>query len=864
MALMNHLVLRRLLLIVAVYFITGKAGLLLPSIAPNVTLIWLPSGIAVAVLMRWGYQCWPAIMIGAFLVDGSQSAFAHPWAYVSIAVGSTLSPFITTWILRYFKFSGKLSHIKDIALMAFAGLAGTLVAATIGVASLVSAGIFPQESASQNWLVWWAGDTMGVLLVLPTLLNFSKNKLNQLCRERGKFILSAVFTFLLQLVIFKFVPTVSAQFMLLAFLLLPMVMWVTMRFGLMGASILVLGISIIAISTAANASGPFSHANPHQTAIELWVFMSTLSLVVLMISALRAEWDAIEQAMLSSEIKLRAVIDGALDAIVTIDENGHLQEFNPAAERIFGYTREQVIGRPLAEVIIPPAQRHAHAIGHRKFIATGKKNIFNKRLEMNAIRADGSEFPVELTITSVDNMGLPLVTGFIRDITERKQAEQEIRNLAFFDALTGLPNRRLLQDRLEQALVSSGRTLQYGAVIFIDLDNFKALNDTRGHALGDILLIEIARRLSECVRADDTVARLGGDEFVLVLENLSDDLTQSIAQAKLLAEKIQATINQPYYLQEIEHHHTSSIGISLFQGVDIAAQELLKRSDTAMYQAKSAGRNTFVFFDPNMQAALEKRSRIEAEMRKALVQHEFEVYYQPQVDEQSRIIGAELLIRWMQPEHGLVMPMEFIPLAEETSLIIPIGHWVLRQACEQLKVWQSRPEKQQLTLSVNVSAVQFRQASFVDDVAAMLVETGISPSLLKLELTESTVLDNLNDTVRKMMALRAIGVRLSMDDFGTGYSSLAYLKQLPFSQVKIDKSFVRDIVEDANDAAIVQAIVAISKSLEINVIAEGVETKSQLDFLVEYGCRQFQGYFFARPLPLNEFEQFFHKTNQAE
>ena len=265
-----------------------------------------------------------------------------------------------------------------------------------------------------------------------------------------------------------------------------------------------------------------------------------------------------------------------------------------------------------------------------------------------------------MTITSIDNIGLPLVTGFIRDITERKQAEQEIRNLAFFDALTNLPNRRLLQDRLEQALISSSRSLQYGAVIFIDLDNFKALNDTRGHALGDLLLVEIARRLSDCVRADDTVARLGGDEFVLVLENISDDLTQAIAKAKQLAEKIQVVINQPYYLQEIEHHHTSSIGICLFQGVEQTAEELLQRSDTAMYQAKSRGRNTFVFFDPQMQAALEKRSRIEAEMRKAITNNEFQIYYQPQVDAHAQVFGVELLIRWMQPEHGLVMPNDFI------------------------------------------------------------------------------------------------------------------------------------------------------------------------------------------------------------
>lgn len=854
MPLLNSLRLRRLLVITLVYFIMGKLGLLIPNLSPGVTMIWLPSGIAVAALMRWGYFYWPAIFVGAFLADGSQTGFAYFWVYCGIGVGSTVAALLTTWLLKRFKFSPTLNHIRDIALMAlFAGL-GTVIAATFGIGSLVMGGIIPTTEISESWMIWWAGDTVGVLLALPTLLNVSKDKLKQLWKQSTHYVFWVGLVFTLQLLIFRFIHPDSWQFMLLAFIVLPLVIWVTMRFGLIGAALLVLGLSVISVWSAADGQGPFSQPDPHQTALELWVFMSTMSLVVFLITVLQAEWQASEKALRSSEAKLRAVIEGALDAIVTIDENGHLVEFNPAAERIFGYQRAQVIGRPLAEVIIPPQHRKAHAAGLSHYVATGEKKMFDRRLELTAVRSDGSEFPVELTITSLDNSGFPLMTGFIRDITERKQAEQEIRNLAFFDALTTLPNRRLLLDRLEQALNASNRTQMHGAVIFIDLDNFKALNDTRGHAVGDLLLIEVAQRLRQCVRAEDTVARLGGDEFVILLEDLSTDITQSLAQVKLVSEKVQAAINQPYSLQNFEHHNSSSIGISTFCGNDVSPDDLLKRSDTAMYQAKNAGRNTLMFFDPAMQANLEKRISLEAQLRIALAQNQFRAYFQPQLNSERNIFGAELLIRWEHPQHGLILPMEFIPIAEDTGLIVPIGHWVLQQACEQIRAWQTLPQAQNLRLAVNVSARQFKQRNFVDELTALIVKTGANPELLELELTESTLLDNVEDTVKKMFALRAVGVHFSMDDFGTGYSSLSYLKQLPLTQVKIDKSFVRDIAIDANDAAIVQAIIGMSQTLGLSVIAEGVETEAQFDLLREYGCRQFQGYMFAKPAPLENLE----------
>ncbi len=845
--------LNRLIIVALAYFATGKLGLLIPYVGSHVSLIWLPTGIAVAALLRWGYGCWPAIYIGAFLVNLTVSGSIV--LSVSIAIGNTLGPLFTAWMLKRFHFSNHLNRPHDVILMVLAAANGMLLSATGGVASLYLLDGLPIETAPLAWSIWWIGDAVGVLLVLPFLLNVSKVEILRLWEQRAIYLLWCGVASALEWGIFQYVSHASGQFMLLAFIVLPLVIWSAMRFGITGASLAVLGLSMIAVWSTFNAQGPFYQLETHQGIFALWVFMSTLALVALMITVLQSERTKSEVAARNSEVQLRAVIDAALDAIVTIDESGHLVEFNPAAERMFGYTKDQVIGRPLAEVIIPPSMRAAHIAGHRRFAATGEKHILDRRLELTGMRADGSEFPVELTITSLRDKGLPFVTGFMRDISERKQAEQEIRNLAFFDSLTGLPNRRLLIDRLQQAFATSARSRSYGAVLFIDLDNFKSLNDSRGHDIGDLLLMEVAQRLRQCVRAEDTVSRLGGDEFVVVLEELSVDLQQAINQAKSVSEKISEVVSHPYQLQAIEHHISCSIGIGFFCGNDMPIDELMKRSDTAMYQAKAAGRNTMRIFDPTMQAALEKRIELEAQLRVALQHKQLQLCYQVQVNEEKRIFGAEILLRWDHPRYGMMLPSEFIPVAEESGLIIPIGHWVLKSACEQIKLWHSKMKAEDIQLAVNVSARQFRHPDFVNEVSGLLAETGADPNLLKLELTESVVLDNIDDAVQKMHALRQLGVRFSMDDFGTGYSSLAYLKLLPLSQVKIDQSFVRDIAIDPNDAAIVKTIIGMSQSLGLDVIAEGVEQEAQFDLLKDYGCRKFQGYLFSKPLVLESMER---------
>lgn len=441
----------------------------------------------------------------------------------------------------------------------------------------------------------------------------------------------------------------------------------------------------------------------------------------------------------------------------------------------------------------------------------------------------------------------------LRTRNERTAAERRIEHLAFYDPLTELPNRRLLMDRLDRAMTGSARTQHMGALLFIDLDNFKMLNDTCGHDVGDRLLIEVAHRLATCVRDGDTISRLGGDEFVVMLEGLSERPQEAAAQAQVIGEKVLTTLNQSYVMGARTHHSTPSIGATLFAGNENSVDDLLKQADIAMYQAKSAGRNTLRFFDPDMQAALAARADMETAMRQGIQSRQFVLHYQAQVHGQLGIVGAEALLRWNHPTRGLVSPAQFIPLAEETGLILPLGQWVLEEACERLAAWSRDPHYRDLYLSVNVSARQFHQTDFVDRVRYALLSTGAPATRLKLELTESLVLDNISDTIAKMHQLKALGVSFSMDDFGTGYSSLSYLTRLPLNQLKIDQSFVHNLPDSPNDALVVQAIITLAQSLGLDVIAEGVGTEAQRQFLDQHGCPIYQGYLFSEPVSQEAF-----------
>ncbi|HZW24902.1 MAG TPA: EAL domain-containing protein [Gallionella sp.] len=568
--------------------------------------------------------------------------------------------------------------------------------------------------------------------------------------------------------------------------------------------------------------------------------------------------DVTERYAMEQMLRLKdSALDAAANAMLITDPAGHIVWVNKAFTNLTGYAADEAVGHTPRD--LAKSGQHDELFYRQLWDTVLTGHVW--RGELVNRRRDGSLYDEEMTITPVlDEAGQ--ITHFIavkQDISERKKAEQEIHNLAFYDALTGLPNRRLLIDRLGKAVSAAARSMHYGALMFVDLDHFKTLNDLHGHDAGDLLLVEVAHRITACIREQDSAARLGGDEFVVMLEDLSGEIDDAVQHAEVVAEKIRAALGQPYRIarpsgEAIEHRCTSSIGVTLFRNHRDSVEDLLKWADMAMYQAKLTGRNAIRFFDPAMQASVEARAALEADLRAALEAGQFRLYYQVQVDAARLACGAEALLRWEHPQRGLVSPLQFIPLAEETGLILPIGLWVLDSACAQLKAWQDDETMRGLQLAINVSAKQFRQAGFVGQVQDAVRRSGIDPRLLKLELTESMALENVEDTIAKMSELKQFGVSFSMDDFGTGYSSLQYLKQLPLAQIKIDQSFVRDIATDSNDAVIVQTIIAMSEALGLSVIAEGVETEAQWAFLDSHGCGAYQGYLFGRPLPLAQFE----------
>ena len=687
-----------------------------------------------------------------------------------------------------------------------------------------------------------------------------------------------------------------------------------------------------------------------------------------------------EMALRESVTRAESLIDSALDGVISVDQHNRIICWNQQAMYIFGYSLKQALGRDVAELIVPPAYREAYRQDMAQFIKTGISRIVNTRTEVVAMRSDDSEFPMELSISAVEQQEGYFFNAYVRDITDRKQAENalriaatvfeaqegiiitdansailrtnqavsnitgytekeligknprilssgrhgadfyaamwknineiglwegeiwnrrksgeiypehltissvkdssgrvanyvatltditmsqaaadKIKYLAFYDPLTCLPNRLLFRDRLILAFASSQRNDHYGALLFIDMDNFKNLNDTLGHGMGDLLLQQVAKRLKACVREGDTIARLGGDEFVVVLEDLSKSINEAAIQVEAVGNKILVAFSQPYHLSTHNYNNTASIGIALFKGQQQAIDELLKQADIAMYSAKASGRNTLRFFDQHMQDSIANRVGLERDLKLALAKNQLILYYQPQVEANQQIIGAEALIRWHHPQRGLVSPVDFIPLAEETGLILPIGYWILETACAQIKQWEGSEPTRHIKIAVNVSARQFRQSDFVEQVRQILQSTAINPKNLKLELTETIVLDDIDETIKKMNELHKFGVSFSIDDFGTGYSSLSYLSRLPLDQLKIDQSFVFNIGVKNSDAVIVQTIIGMAKNLDMEVIAEGVETEAQREFLELNGCTQYQGYLFSKPVPIEQFEALLKK-----
>lgn len=562
--------------------------------------------------------------------------------------------------------------------------------------------------------------------------------------------------------------------------------------------------------------------------------------------------DITESKHAEQELRIAAVAFEAQEGIMITNADKVILRVNQAFTNITGYSSEELIGQ-MPQLF--KSGRHNAAFYAEMWECVNRTGSWQG--EIWDRRKNGDIYPKWITITAVKDCN-GVVTHYVglhTDISERKASEEEIKLLAFYDPLTGLPNRRLLLDRLQQALATSSRNNKYGALLFIDLDNFKSLNDNLGHDMGDILLQQVAHRLITCVREGDTVSRQGGDEFVIMLEDLSDHSEEAAAKAKTIGEKILLSLNQAYQLNNHEYKNTPSIGITLFINHQHSINTLLKRADIAMYGAKAAGRNTLRFFNREMHEIVTERAALEADLRFALSKNQFQLYFQRQERQDGSVIGAEVLLRWKHPERGFVAPAEFIPLAEEIGIIVPIGLWVLEATRAQLERWEAHEQTRHLQLAINVSARQFHKTEFTEQVCTVLKKTAFNAVRLKLEFTESLVFEDINDTIAKMQKLKEFGVSFSMDDFGTGYSSLTYLTQLPFDQLKIDQSFVRNIGIKPTDTVIVQTIIGMAKNLGMEIVAEGVETQEQRKFLELHGCHIYQGDLIGKAMPLAEFER---------
>ncbi len=622
-------------------------------------------------------------------------------------------------------------------------------------------------------------------------------------------------------------------------------------------SALIMGIAISSMHYTGMAAAKFK-PHHHQLSLSGPTFDSTLlaysigigMLIILgMVFISTFIEKRFESQSIESERKFRSVIESANDAIILADSKGAIISWNKGAQFIFGYQDKEVLGKKL-QIIIPERFREAHQKGMKRYLSTGEPRVIGKTVELQGLRKDGDEFPIELSLATWQEEGNFYFSSIIRDITERKQAEEKINQMVYRDHLTGLPNRHLLNDRLTQALDQANENKHIIGIMFIDLDRFKFVNDTLGHAVGDHLLIEVAKRIQACVGKMDTVCRQGGDEFIVLLPNTtSEDVTKS-------AQKIVDLFSHTIVLNEDEMFVTPSIGIALYPSDGRDIETLIKNADTAMYRVKEQGKNSFQFYTPDMNEMVSKKMQLEIGLRKALKRDEFMIHYQPQVDVNSgELIGLEALIRWQHPEWGTISPADFIPLAEETGLIIPIGEWVLYEACLQNKSWQNKGFPP-VRIAVNISSRQFQQSNLVGMVSKTLKETGLDSKYLELELTESIIQDS-KHAISTMHQLKEMGIHLSIDDFGTGYSSLSYLKTFPIDTLKIDQTFTSNIFTDLKDASLVDTIINMAHNLDLKVIAEGVETLEQLHFLQQRQCNEAQGYFFSRPISAEEMSTVF-------
>ena len=867
----------RLLGVAVVYGLLAHVSVTYFTLNSRVSVVWLPGGFALAVVLLYGRRFAWSVLLGevvGILFRDSPLSVAVP-----IGAGNALAALFSLGLLtRIGSFDKRVQKLRDYVLVvAVAGTLGSLLSALVGTSTLWLHAMVPGADFANCVMTWWVSDVLGIALVTPLLLVWHQPPVGWTARGRLlEIALVSILVFLVGQVLFAgWFASVLAPYTR-GYLLFLAVAIATPRGGRHCMVLLLVMIALQAVPAVMTGTGFFAEEDPQIRLVNFWLYLLSLSGFGMAGATYFSELRIVQTKLAEREQSYYRQFLDSNAVMLMLGRDGRILDANKAALAFYGYeSREEMLALRIFDISCRSEQQIKDTLSE---LSHDVGRLFESRHR----RADGTVRDVSVSSSPVVHNEQAALHEIITDITDRKRAEAEIESLAFFDPLTRLPNRRLLLDRLRQAVAASSRSHQQGALLFIDLDHFKALNDNHGHEKGDQLLQQTAQRLSDCVRVGDTVARLGGDEFVVMLKDLSPNDAEAAAQVEAVGAKVLAALKQPYMLGNVEHQGSGSVGIALFgghrvvtrsrpapleadagngQGSDNAVEtvsersessvdELFKRADMALYQAKSMGRNTVCFFDPSMQAAVAARHALEVDLRVGLQQDQLVLLYQAQVNVYGQLTGAEVLVRWQHPVRGMVSPAQFIPLAEESGLIVPLGHWVLKTACKQLALWAQEAHTADLTLSVNVSARQFHQPEFVQEVQAVLQATGAPARRLKLELTESMLVDDVDDIIAKMMTLKASGVGFSLDDFGTGYSSLSYLKRLPLDQLKIDQTFVRDALTDTNDAVIAKTIVALGKSLGLNVIAEGVETQAQRDFLAQHGCYAYQGYFFGRPGPV--------------
>jgi diguanylate cyclase (GGDEF)-like protein/PAS domain S-box-containing protein len=831
-----------ILLLASVYFAAGRFGLTLAFVNVSATPVWPPAGIAVAALLIFGYRVWPGIFLGALLVNATTAdSFI---ASVMIAAGNTLSGLFGTYLINRFAGGARVfEHVGNIFRFILIAIASTTVSASIGVASLLLNGLALWDQADSIWLTWWLGDATGGLIVTSVLTlwyNTGVSWNRRLALEASLWLASLV---VVGFAVFGGWLPFGLDMYPLEFLVLPLIIWSAFRLGRRGATTATLILCAIAIWGTRQGNGPFASYPVNESLLLLQVFMAFVAMTGLILAALIAE----RRQRHESEHWLATIVESSSDAIIGKTLDGTILSWNQSAERIYGYQASEVVGKSIT--LLVPSDRPHEVPQILEQIRRGERI---EHFETLRRRKDGKHIHVSLTISPMKSPDGTIrgASVIARDITERRRTEERIRYMAQHDALTGLPNRTLFRDRIGQAIVQARRAQHSVAVLFLDLDGFKHINDSLGHQVGDQLLRMTARRLQRCLREVDTIARLGGDEFVMCLPGLS-----GASDAMPVAAKILDSLSEAFLVEQHELHVSGSIGISLYPSDGEDAEVLMRAADTAMYHAKENGRNNYQFFTARLNEAARRRLVIANLLHQALERDEFSLYFQPQVDlDSGRIFAGEALVRWQQPELGLVQPNEFIKVAEETGLIVQLGEWVLRRACQQLKRWHESGYPN-LRVTVNLSAQQFRRPGFAEATARILQESALPATALELEITESVLMMQSEENLSILQKLAGMGINMAVDDFGVGYSSLAYLQRFPIGTLKIDRSFVSGIGRDPNDTALVTAIIAMAQSLNLSVVGEGVENADQAAFLKAQGCRAGQGYYFGEPVPADAFDE---------